>query len=107
MKMKITAEQYLSLQQENTELKAQLASVEEDYAALQSQLNWLKNQLFGRKSEKTELIFPVSEQVHLYEDAVVPQPEPETITVREHTKRVKRKHDEIFADMPRDVVKIG
>ena len=106
MKMKITAEQYLSLQQENTELKAQLASVEEDYAALQSQLNWLKNQLFGRKSEKTELIFPVSEQVHLYEDAVVPQPEPETITVREHTKRVKRKHDEIFADMPRDVVKI-
>ena len=58
MKMKITAEQYLSLQQENTELKAQLASVQEDYAALQSQLNWLKNQLFGRKSDKQNSSFP-------------------------------------------------
>ena len=39
-------------------------------AQMRSQLNWLKNQLFGQKSEKTEYILPVSEQVHLFEDAV-------------------------------------
>ncbi len=105
MKIKITPEQYFSLQRENAELKAQLAAVQDDMAEMRSQLNWLKNQLFGQKSEKTEYVLPVSEQIHLFEDAV-PQPEPETVTVREHTKRAKRTHDEIFADMPRDIVDI-
>ena len=105
MKIKITPEQYFSLQRENAELKAQLAAVQDDMAEMRSQLNWLKNQLFGQKSEKTEYVLPVSEQVHLFED-VAPHTEPETVTVREHTKRAKRTHDEIFADMPRDIVDI-
>ena len=69
MKTKITPEQYFSLQRENAELKAQLAAVQDDMAEMRSQLNWLKNQLFGQKSEKTEYVLPVSEQVHLFEDA--------------------------------------
>jgi len=105
MKIKITPEQYFSLQRENAELKAQLAAVQDDMAEMRSQLNWLKNQLFGQKSEKTEYVLPVSEQVHLFED-VAPHTEPETVTVREHTKRAKRTHDEIFANMPRDIVDI-
>ena len=105
MKIKITPEQYFSLQRENAELKAQLAAVQDDMAEMRSQLNWLKNQLFGQKSEKTEYVLPVNEQVHLFEDAA-PQTEPETVTVKEHTKRAKRTHEEIFADMPRDVVDI-
>ena len=68
MKTKITPEQYFSLQRENAELKAQLAAVQDDMAEMRSQLNWLKNQLFGQKSEKTEYVLPVSEQVHLFED---------------------------------------
>ena len=68
MKVKITAEQYSSLVRENTELKTQVKDLQEDLLAVQSQLNWLKNQLFGQKSEKTEYVLPVSEQVHLFED---------------------------------------
>ena len=66
MKVKITAEQYSSLVRENTELKTQVKDLQEDLLAVQSQLNWLKNQLFGQKSEKTEYVLPVSEQVHLF-----------------------------------------
>ena len=47
MKVKITAEQYSSLVRENTELKTQVKDLQEDLLAVQSQLNWLKNQLFG------------------------------------------------------------
>ncbi len=63
MKANITLQQYLSLQEENLALKAQLSEIREDFAALQSQLNWLKNQLFGQKSERTEYVLPVGEQL--------------------------------------------
>ena len=59
MKIKITPEQYFSLQRENAELKAQLAAVQDDMAEMRSQLNWLKNQLFGQKSEKTEYVLHI------------------------------------------------
>ncbi len=39
----------------------------------------------------------------MFEDAA---PQTEAVTVREHTKRAKRTHEEIFAGMPRDVVDI-
>ena len=105
MKVKITAEQYSSLVRENTELKDQVKDLQEDLLAVQSQLNWLKNQLFGQKSERTEYILPVSDQLRLFEDAAS-QPVPETVTVKEHEKRVKRTHEEIFVGMPREVVDI-
>lgn len=119
MKAKITAEQYLSVLAENAALKEQnallkerdeltgkkLSALQEDLAEMRSQLNWLKNQLFGQKSEKTEYIMPVSEQLPLLEEAA-PKPVPETVTVKEHTKRVKRTHEEIFDGMERDVIDI-
>ena len=40
------------LEQDNTELTAQLATLTQDCETLKQQLDWFKRQLFGRKSEK-------------------------------------------------------
>jgi transposase len=58
---------------------------------LTQELNWLKKQLFGKKSER---IIPPSNEEQLYFEGMKPQEEPiETQIVKEHKKRKKQKRD--------------
>lgn len=59
---------HAELQAENTELKAQVVS-------LQRQLDWLKNQLFGQKSEKRSADIP-DQQLSLLPNINVQTPDP-------------------------------
>jgi CRISPR/Cas system CMR subunit Cmr4 (Cas7 group RAMP superfamily) len=53
-----TAVRIAELEQQNTQLSVQLASLAADYAALKRQIDWFKRQLFGAKSEQQRLIDP-------------------------------------------------
>ena len=78
MKAKISTEQYLSLQAEyenlknqNAELSAKLEEAYQNIDNIMSQLDWLKKQVFGQKSEKTQYLpfeaqLPLSGEICLH-----------------------------------------
>ena len=113
MKAKISTEQYLSLQadyeslkNQNAELSAKLEEAYQNIDNIMSQLDWLKKQVFGQKSEKTQYL-PFEAQLPLSgEDMPAPSMEGEQIvTVKEHTahKREKKTYEELFANIPKEV----
>lgn len=81
---------HTALQNENAILKEQLALVQE-------QFEWLKKQVFGRKTEQTSVIFDTDEGTQLTmfpkEEQAVSAPI-ETIAVPAHQRKKKRTHDE-------------
>lgn len=113
MKAKISTEQYLSLQADyenlktqNEELSAKLDKAYQDIDNVTSQLEWLKKQIFGQKSEKTQYLPFASQLSFSNEDAPKPVQNEELVTVKEHTahKRDKKTYDELFANVPKKVV---
>ena len=114
MKAKISTEQYLSLQAEyenlknqNAELSAKLEEAYQNIDNIMSQLDWLKKQVFGQKSEKTQYL-PFGDQLPLSDEDIPAshQDEGQVITVKEHTahKRVKKTYNELFENIPQEVV---
>lgn len=90
-------EKYNAVIAENSCLKNELAEVKE-------QLEYLKKVLYGRKSEKSEVIFEGAEQIHMFNEAeeeadVNPKAPLQTTEVKAH-KRVKRTRDEIMENLP-------
>ena len=88
-------ENYSKAQTENATLK-------EEMALMQSQLDWFKKQMFGRKSEQSSIILEGGEQLTLMPDekAVSEKASEETIIVPEHKRKKKRTFEEAMADLP-------
>ncbi|MBE6614178.1 MAG: IS66 family transposase [Ruminococcaceae bacterium] len=78
------------------------ASRPDEVSVLKERLAWFEKQVYGQKSEKTEVILENSEQLHIFDEAEqtadVNLKNPEYIDVKA-SKRVKRTRDEIYADM--------
>ena len=87
---------HAALQNENAILKEQLA-------LWQEQFEWLKKQVFGRKTEQTSVIFDTYEGTQLSmfpkEEQAVSVPI-ETVTVPEHKRKKKRTHDDWMSELP-------
>ena len=66
------AEQIL---QENIALRNELSLLKEEYSNLQQQLEWLKKQVFGRKTEQAEVILENGTQLSLFENDPEKKPE--------------------------------
>ena len=49
-------------------LHAENATLKEEVALMQSQLDWFKKQMFGRKTEQSTVIFEGGEQLSLMQD---------------------------------------
>ena len=92
-------EKYLK---EISSLHAENATLKEEMALMQSQLDWFKKQMFGRKSEQSTVIFEGGEQISLMPDekASSDKTTEETITVPEHKRKKKRTFEEAMADLP-------
>ena len=77
-------------------------SLKEEVAELKQQLAWFKKQLYGQKSEKTEVVLDKGEQTDLFNEAEVTESrrEEERVTVTSHTRKAKRTHEETFENLP-------
>lgn len=84
--------------QENAELRQELARKNEQIAAL-------KKVVYGQKSEKTEYVLEDGEQLCLFNEAECEENRrereaEEAIVVPAHTRKKRRTHDEMAADLP-------
>ncbi len=57
---------YISLAQENAVLRNKVAILEEQLALLHEQFEWLKKQVFGRKTEQTSVIMGNDTQLSFF-----------------------------------------
>ena len=87
---------------ENTALHEELTALKGELSELKERLAWYEKQVYGQKSEKSEVVFENAEQLSLFDEAETKTESapkaPETTEVRAH-KRVKRTRDEIYADL--------
>ncbi len=65
---------------------------------------WFEKQVYGQKSEKTEVVMEAGEPLSFFDEAeteadITPQ-SVKTIEVKSHSRKIKRTHDEIFKDLP-------
>lgn len=104
MKARSSSKNILSSAQKIAALKEKVNILEEQLALLQEQYDWLKNQVFGRKTEQTSAITEGGTQLSLFQDEkeqAVSAPEKEDmVTVPEHKRKPKRKHDDWMSDLP-------
>ncbi len=86
---------HAALQKENAILKEQLA-------LMQEQFEWLKKQVFGRKTEQTSVVMDGGLQLSLFpEEKVQAVSAPEKIiTVLGHKRKAKRTHDDWMSTLP-------
>ena len=92
----------LTMAQENAALRNEIAALKEQLAFVQQQHEWLKKQVFGRKSKQTSVIMEVDTQFGMFPDeAAQTVPEPEgTIAVPEYKRKKKRTHDDWMSSLP-------
>lgn len=96
MNVRISSKDDQSPEQENAALRNEVNILKEQLALLQEQFDWLKKQVFGRKTEQTSVIMDGSIQLSLFPDEKVQAvsiPE-KTVTVPEHQRKAKRTHEE-------------
>lgn len=87
----------------NTSLNTQVSGLKEEITDLRQQLAMYKKLVHGQKSEKTEVILGDGEQMSLFDEAeatAAKSPEDVKHVVAEHTRKPKRTHDEMAADLP-------
>ena len=93
--------------QMNTALRNENAILKEQLALLQEQYDWLKKQVFGRKSEQTSVIMDGGTQLSLFpeeKEQAVPSVE-ETVSVPAHQRKKKRTHEEWMSSLPVEEVR--
>ncbi len=66
MSEQILVQNDLSLAQENTALKNEVSILKEQLALMQEQFEWLRKQVFGRKTEQTSVIMENGTQLSLF-----------------------------------------
>ena len=87
---------------EFSDYRTKIADLTAELAELREQNAWLKKQVFGQKSEKTENIFPGENQFSMFDEAET-EANPNAvreITVPEHKRKAKRTHDELMEKLP-------
>ena len=76
----------------------EIAQLRNENAVLQMQLNWLKKQVFGKKSEKSCSLMNDADQLSMFSDGPAENTavsnKEKTVTVPEHTRKARRTHDE-------------
>ena len=88
-----------------TGLTNKTTALEEEVNDLRQQVANLKKLVYGQKSEKTEVILEIGDQMCLFDEAEenadrkVREQEKEVI-VSEHKRKSKRTHEETFEDLP-------
>lgn len=93
--------------QANTALRNEVTVLKEQLALLQEQYDWLKKQVFGRKSEQTSVIMDGGTQLSLFpeeKEQAVPSVE-ETVSVPAHQRKKKRTHEEWMSSLPVEEVR--
>ena len=87
---------------ENTALHEENAALKDENAILKERLAWFEKQIYGQKSEKTEVVLEGAEQIPMFDEAEqesdINPKTLQTTEVKAH-KRVKRTRDEIYADL--------
>ena len=96
MSNKITVENDMSLAQENAALRNKVTVLEEQLCMMQEQFEWLKKQVFGRKTEQTSVIMNEGTQLSMFpeENVQAVSSFSETINVPAHQRKKKRTHDD-------------
>lgn len=83
-----------------TALQNEITVLKEQLALMQEQFEWLKKQVFGRKTEQTSFIMD-STQLSLFpEEEQADSVAIEEITVPEHKRRKKHTHDDWMSNLP-------
>ena len=59
---------HTALRNDYTELSAKYATLKEEFALMQQQMDWLRKQLFGRKTEQTSVIMEGGTQLSMFSD---------------------------------------
>lgn len=95
LKLRAFFEKYAAVTVELSELK-------DENAELKQRLAWFEKQVYGRKTEKTEVVLEDGEQLRIFDEAETEADKKpaETVTVAEHKRKAKRTHDEIAAELP-------
>ena len=65
MNVRISSKDEQSLAQENAALRNEVNNLKEQLALLQEQFDWLKKQVFGRKTEQSSVIMDGGTQLTL------------------------------------------
>ena len=93
------------LAQENAALRQKVTTLEEQLAHLQEQFDWLRKQVFGRKTEQTSVIMDGCTQLALlpFENEQAVSVWEKTVTVPKHQRKAKRTHDDRMQDLPIEV----
>ena len=71
MNVRISSKDNQSPEQENAALRNEVNILKEQLALWQEQFDWLKKQVFGRKTEQTSVIMDDSIQLSLFPDEKV------------------------------------
>ena len=83
---------------EITALRNENVALKESLDELQMQLNWLKKQVFGKKSEKTSSLMGDDNQLSMFSDASEESNpssnDDKTVIVPAHKRKAKRTHDD-------------
>ena len=92
----MTEQEIQKLAADYAALLSEYAALKEEIALMQQQNDWMKKQLFGRKTEQTSVIMEGGTQLSMFSDENEKNPEPseEVVTVAEH-KRKKNAHTTI------------
>ena len=91
------AEQIL---QENIALRKENSLLKEEYSNLQQQLEWLKKQVFGRKTEQAEVILENGTQLSLLVNNAEKKAPEKTVEVKSHPRKKKRTFAEAMKELP-------
>ena len=89
MNVRISSKDEQALAQENAALRNEVNNLKEQLALLQEQFDWLKKQVFGRKTEQTSVIMDGGTQLSLFSDEkeqAVSAPET-MVTIPEHQRK--------------------
>ncbi len=95
---------YRLAMEKNTELISQVSCLKDENAQLKEQLAWFKKTVYGQKSEKTEAVLDVPEQLKLF-DETEKEADPAVLTtgsteVAAHKRKAKRTHEELAENLP-------
>lgn len=83
-----------------TALRNEITVLKEQLALMQEQFEWLKKQVFGRKTEQTSFIMDGTQLSLFPEEEQADFVAIEEITVPEHKRRKKRTHDDWMSNLP-------
>ena len=83
---------HTALRNDYTELSAKYATMKEEFALMQQQMDWLRKQLFGRKTEQTSVIMEGGTQLSMFSDENENKSEKaeKAVTIAEHKRKKKR-----------------